>query len=180
MNKMEELKKRLRYCGEDVIIYPWSRIVNPEVIEIGDHSRIDDFTFINGGEGVKIGKYVHIAYFSSIAGGGSFSIGDYSAVCAGVRVLTSSNIYDDAWTMCASAPKSLQRFKTGHIEVGRFAFIGVNSVVFPDVKIGEGAVIGDLSHVNKDVEPWSINVGIPCKKIKDRPKPSYSIPEEYL
>ena len=176
---MEHLKKRLKYCGKDVIIYPWAKIVNPEVIEIGDYSRIDDFTFINGGEGVKMGKYVHIAYFSSIAGGGSFSIGDYSAVSSGSRILTSSNIYDEAWAMSAASPKPFQRFSTGHIEIGRFAFIGANSVVFPNVKIGEGAVIGAMSLVNKDVEPWSINIGIPCKKIKDRPKPSYPLPEEY-
>jgi galactoside O-acetyltransferase len=43
-------------------------------------------------------------------------------------------------------------------------------VVHPNVRIGEGAIIGSNSLVLKDVEPWSINVGSPCRKIGERPK----------
>ena len=36
------------------------------------------------------------------------------------------------------------------------------------IKIGDGAVIGSGSVVTKDVEPYSIVVGVPAKKIRDR------------
>ena len=40
----------------------------------------------------------------------------------------------------------------------------------PDITIGEGAIIGAGSFVNRDIEPWSINVGSPSRKIAERPK----------
>ncbi|MBC7864465.1 MAG: hypothetical protein IAF38_15935, partial [Bacteroidia bacterium] len=49
-------------------------------------------------------------------------------------------------------------------------YIGVNCTIMPNITIGEGAVIGGGSFVNKDIEPWSINVGSPAKKIGVRPK----------
>ena len=42
-------------------------------------------------------------------------------------------------------------------------------VIMP-VKIGEGAVIGANSFVNKDLDPWGIYVGSPAKKIGERKK----------
>ena len=179
MSRMDDVKSDLKYCGEGVLIYPWAKIVNRDKIEMGDYCQIDDFSFVNGGLGLKMGKYVHIGSLAAIIGAGTCTMDDCAALCAGAKIITSSNIYDEAWSMSDVAPEMLLRYKTGHVEVGAFAFIGVNSVVYPDVEIGEGAVIGALSFVNKDVEPWSINVGSPCRKIKDRPKPSYPVPEEF-
>jgi acetyltransferase-like isoleucine patch superfamily enzyme len=48
-------------------------------------------------------------------------------------------------------------------------YIGAKSVIMP-VTIGEGAVIGAGSFVNKDLDPWGIYVGSPAKKIGERPK----------
>ena len=36
------------------------------------------------------------------------------------------------------------------------------------VTIGDGAVIGACSLVNKDVEPYAVYAGVPAKKIKQR------------
>lgn len=38
----------------------------------------------------------------------------------------------------------------------------------PEVKIGNGAIIGSAAVVTKDVEPYSIVVGNPARKIKYR------------
>ena len=87
-NMGEKVKRRLKKCGEDVKIYPLAKIVKPEVIEIGDYSMVDDFTFIYGGRGIKIGRYVHIASFVSIIGGGELRLGDYTVLANGSRILT--------------------------------------------------------------------------------------------
>ena len=42
----------------------------------------------------------------------------------------------------------------------------------PGVTIGEGALVGANAFVNKDLEPWGIYVGAPCKKVGERKKPS--------
>lgn len=175
MRKKKDIKAYLKSCGENVKIYPLSRIINPQVIKIGDHSQIDDFTFINGGKGLTIGKYVHITYFSSITGNGTAEIGDYVGIASGSRIFTSTNIHQEAWSMSAAAPRWMQRFKTGQVQIEKFSFIGSNSIILPGVLIGEGAVVGALSLVNKNIEPWSINAGIPCRKIAKRLKPSQAL-----
>ena len=156
--------------GKDVKIYEYAKIIKPEVIEIGDFSQIDDFTFIYGGKGLIIGRYVHIASFVSIIGGGKFFIGDYGAIAAGARIVTGTNTYEGGYHMSAAAPIEQQNLKISYVRIEKDGFIGTNAVVHPGVTIGEGAIIGSDSLVIKDVEPWTINVGIPCKVIGKRPK----------
>ena len=47
-------------------------------------------------------------------------------------------------------------------------WIGADVRILSGVKIGRGSVIGASSLVLKDIEPYSINVGVPAKKIKSR------------
>ena len=169
-NMGENVKSRLKKCGESVKIYPLAKIVKPEVIEIGDHSMIDDFTFIYGGKGIKIGRYVHIASFVSIIGGGELIVGDYTVLANGSRILTGTDTYYGGKRMSTALPLKQRNVVRGKIVTEKDAFIGTNAVVHPNVMIGEGAVIGSNSLVLKDVEPWSINVGNPCKKVGERPR----------
>lgn len=159
-----------RSMGEDVVVYPWAKIVRADRIDVGKGTRIDDFVFINGGEGTRIGRYVHIASFTSIIGGGSLEIGDYAAVACGARIITGTNSYKAGRRMSASLPLEQQEAYRGKVVIGKDAFIGTNVVVHPNVTVGEGAVIGSNSLVTRDVEPWSINVGSPCRKVGERPK----------
>ena len=169
-NMGEKVKRRLKRCGESVRIYPLAKIVKPEVIEIGDHSMIDDFTFIYGGKDIKIGRYAHIASFVSIIGGGELVLGDYTVLANGSRILTGTDTYYGGKRMSTALPLEQRNVVRGKVVIEKDAFIGTNAVVHPNVKIGEGAVIGSNSLVLKDVEPWSINVGSPCKRVRERPK----------
>lgn len=156
---------RFRSRGEEVVIYPMARIVNADRIDIGDGTRIDDFTFINGGISIRIGRYVHIASFTSIIGGGELEIGDYVSLACGARIITGTHIPTGGKRMTASLPLDEQSVMRGKVVIGKDAFIGTNVVVHPDVTIGEGAVIGSNSLVLEDVEPWSVNVGCPCRRV---------------
>lgn len=49
-------------------------------------------------------------------------------------------------------------------------WIASNVVVLPGVTVGEGAVIGAGSVVAKDVEPYTLSVGNPCRKVRDLPR----------
>ena len=167
-NMGENVKRRLKKCGENVKIYPLAKIVKPEVIEIGDYSMVDDFTFIYGGKGIKIGRYVHIASFVGIIGGGELMLGDYVVLANGSRILTGTDTYYGGKRMSTALPLEQRNVIRGKIIIEKDAFIGTNVVVHPNVKIGEGAVIGSNSLVLEDVEPWSINVGSPCEKVGER------------
>ena len=157
-------------AGKNLKIFEYAKIIKPEVIEIGDNSEIDDFTFINGGKGIKIGRYVHISRFVSVIGGGELYLGDYTVLADGARILTGTDSYHGGTRMSTCLPLEQRNLKVSYVRIEKDAFVGTNSVVHPDVTIGEGAIIGSNSLVLKDIEPWTINVGSPCRVIKKRPR----------
>ena len=52
--------------------------------------------------------------------------------------------------------------------IGNDVWIGENVTILGGVKIGDGAIIGANTVVTKDIEPFSINVGVPSKLIRYR------------
>ena len=58
----------------------------------------------------------------------------------------------------------------GKVTLRRYSQVGAGALVFPNVEISEGAVIGAFSLANRTTEPWSVYAGIPAKKIKERKK----------
>jgi acetyltransferase-like isoleucine patch superfamily enzyme len=56
----------------------------------------------------------------------------------------------------------------GDILIGNDVWIGFGSIILSGVEIGDGSIIGAGSVVSKDVEPYSIYVGNPAKKIGQR------------
>jgi galactoside O-acetyltransferase len=170
-----KVKPKLKSCGVGVTIYPLAKIIKPEVIEIGDHTEIDDFVFINGGQGISIGRYNHVSWFISIIGGGSFVTGDYVSLGAGVRVITGTDHYKGGKRISPLVPLEHRSVYRCSIVLEKDVFIGSNAVIQPRIAnpnliIGEGAIIGSNSLVTNSVEPWSINVGSPCRKVGERPR----------
>ena len=161
--------RQLKSCGKNVKIFPTAKIVNPSVIEIGDNTTIDDFTFINGGQGITFGRYLHIGSFTSIIGGGELSVGDFVVLACGSRILTGTDTYHGGSRMSTSLPIEQRNPIVGTVRIERDAFIGTNVVVHPNVTIGEGAIIGSNSLVTHDIQPYTINIGSPCKITKRRP-----------
>lgn len=51
------------------------------------------------------------------------------------------------------------------VMIGNDVWIGYGVTIMEGISIGDGAVIGARALVTKDIEPYSINVGIPAKKI---------------
>ena len=47
-------------------------------------------------------------------------------------------------------------------------WIGSRCVILGNVRVGRGSVIGAGSVVTKDIPPFSIAVGVPCKVVKKR------------
>lgn len=163
---MSDYKK----LGKEVQIYEYAKIIKKDVIEIGDHTRIDDFTFIYGGKKTIIGRYVHIASFVSIIGGGELFLEDYVAIAAGARIITGTDTYKGGSRMSAALPLDQLNKDISFVRIEKDGFIGTNVVVHQGVTIGEGAIIGSNSLVLKDIEPWTINVGSPTRVIGKRPK----------
>lgn len=167
MCKSAEFMARFKSVGKQVQVFEHALVLKPEVIELADGVRIDDYTKTEGGRGLTIGKYVHIASFVGILGGGSAELGEYCAIAQGGRLVTGTE--QITAVMTAAAPRELRNTHIGHIVMEPHSFVGVNAVVLPDVVIGEGAVVGAGSVVTKNVPPWTIVAGVPAKVIGERP-----------
>ena len=55
--------------------------------------------------------------------------------------------------------------KIGVVKIGARAYIGVNSVILPGAKIGNGAIVGACSLVNRDIPASEVWGGIPARYI---------------
>ncbi|MBR5768139.1 MAG: CatB-related O-acetyltransferase [Clostridia bacterium] len=54
------------------------------------------------------------------------------------------------------------------VRIGNDVWIGEGVYIKSGVKIGDGAIIGAHAVVTHDVEPYSVVVGIPARKIRKR------------
>jgi len=177
----DSVKKILKRCGKNVIIRPLAKIANPEVVEIGDNAIVDDFTLLIGGKGMKIGRNTHIASFVSVIGGGIFELGDFAGVSAGSRIITGSDDFSGASMTNPSIPEKYKpKLHQGFVKIGNHAVLGTNTVVHPDVTIGEGAVTGSHTLVVKDLKPWTIYFGIPAREHRKREKGLLKLEKQYL
>lgn len=70
--------------------------------------------------------------------------------------------------------KYVDKYENYLVEIGNDVWIGYGVKIMDGVKIGDGAIIGAGALVTKDIEPYSINVGVPSKKIKNRFSPTIS------
>jgi acetyltransferase-like isoleucine patch superfamily enzyme len=160
---------KFKKIGKDVHIWPMSKVVTPQNISIGDSVIVDDYVFINGGIFTNIGNFVHIASFVSITGGGEFIMEDFSGISTGCRILTGTDNFKGDWLTGPTIPSKYRDVLRSHVIIQKHATLGANTVVLPGVTIGEGTITGANSLVVTDLEPWSIYVGSPVRKIKVRP-----------
>lgn len=118
---------------------------------IDQNSLIKSFSFI--GPNAAITKAT-IGRFCSIAGNVSIGMGEHFVD----GISTSSLFYKDAYNLLTK----------DKCEIGNDVWIGVDAIILRGVTIGDGAIIGANSVVNKDVPPYAIVVGSPAKFIRYR------------
>lgn len=56
----------------------------------------------------------------------------------------------------------------GKVTIGRDVSIGAQALILPGVTIGDGAVVGAMSLVNRDVPPGEFWAGVPAKRVRER------------
>jgi dTDP-4-amino-4,6-dideoxy-D-glucose acyltransferase len=164
----ENVKSRLKKCGDNVKIFPMAKLAFPHVIELGDHCKIRDFVFIFAGIGVTIGEYTDMQPHVTIWGGGETIIGNRVSVGPGTVLLSAVYSHADGMKMVDGMQDGESNALYGRLKICDDVYIGANCSLMPNIIIGQGAVIGAGSFVNKDVDPWTIVAGSPAKKIGER------------
>ncbi len=154
--------------GRDVLIFEPVAIMKPERIWLNNNIIISEFAYINGGLGLYVGNHIHIAAHTSISGGGYCVMEDFSGISAGVRLITGSAIFNGEGLTSPTLPLKYQAILRSYIILKKHSILATNVIVHPGVIIGEGTIVASGSIVTKDTEPWSIYMGTPAKKIKER------------
>jgi acetyltransferase-like isoleucine patch superfamily enzyme len=165
--------------GKNVKISSKASIYNTDQIEIGDNSRIDDFCVISGK--IKIGCYVHIAPMCLVAAGEKGIImEDFSGLAYGVQVFTQSDDYSGKTMTNPNIPSKYKNEVKKEILIGKHSIVGAGSMIMPGVQLREGTSVGAMSLVRKSTEEWSIYVGNPAKKIKDRSRALLELEQQFI
>lgn len=176
----DELKKMgFKAFGKNVKISTHANIYNPELISIGDNSRIDDYCVISGN--ISIGRYVHIGALCLIAGGEPGIVcSDFTGISYGSKVFAQSDDYSGEFLTSPLIPKKFKREQFQAVYLGKHVIIGANSVILPGVNVAEGCSIGAMTLVNKSTDPWGIYVGSPAYRLKDRNKGMLELEKQFL
>lgn len=154
--------------GKNVLISRFARLYSPEKITIGDNVRIDDFCILSGN--ITLGSHIHIsAYVGMYAANGIF-MEDYSGISPRSTLFSAMDDFNGDYLIGPIHPLKLTNVTGGKIIIKKFAQIGANCVVFPNLIIGEGAVVGACSLVTSSLSEWGIFVGVPAKWKKERSK----------
>lgn len=165
--------------GKNVRVSDRASIHNATEIEIGDHSRIDDFCVLSGK--ISIGRNVHVAVFCNLAGGSEgIVMDDFSGLAYGCHVFTQSDDYSGRSMTNPTVPARYKTETKKPVYVGRHCIVGTSSLIFPGVRLAEGTSVGAMSMVTKSTEEWSVYFGIPAKRLKERHRELLKLEAEYL
>jgi len=120
------------------LIHPSCRILQPWELEIGD--------------GSAVGERVEIYNYAMVSIGAMTVVSQYSYLCTG------THDYTDPHMPLIWKP----------IKIGAQCWVAAGVFVGPGVSVGDGSVIGAMSVVTRDVSPWTVSAGNPCRIIRAR------------
>ena len=165
----KELKKLgLKSYGKNVLISKKTSIYGAENIVIGNNVRIDDFCILSGN--VSIQSYVHIAAYCALYGKNGIILRDFSGLSAKVIVYSAIDDFSGKSMIGPVVPVKFTNVTGGTVILNKFVQIGAGSIIMPNLILEEGVAVGAMSFVNKSLNAWSINAGIPVRFIKKRNK----------
>jgi acetyltransferase-like isoleucine patch superfamily enzyme len=152
--------------GKKAVIYPHAifRFINGGSITIGDNCMLEDFSVIStSGGDIRIGNDFSIQTSSTIYGGGGLTIGNDVMIASNVVVVPAGHNFERV-----DIPIRKQGSLMKGIVIEDDVWIGCGCRILDGVKIGKGSVIGAGSVVNKNIEEYSVVVGVPGKIIRKR------------
>lgn len=156
--------------GENVLIKRNCGLFFTENMHIGSNVRIDDFTIIVASGFCRIGNYVHITAYNYLAASDGITLSDFCTTAPGVKIFSGSDDYTGEKMTNPMVGKEYIGGPAGPVTLGRHVILGANTVVLPNVTLGEGASVGAMSLVNRDLDPWTIYVGSPARPLRPRKK----------
>jgi acetyltransferase-like isoleucine patch superfamily enzyme len=140
-------------------------------VELGENVIIHGFVNLYGcriGKDSRVGTFVEIQ--KDVIIGDRVRIQSHSFLCSGTRieddVFIGHNVtfINDRYPTAPHAAEN--KWVLEKTKVQRGASLGSGAVILCGIEIGEGAVVGAGSVVNKNVPPHTIVAGVPAKIIR--------------
>ena len=167
------LVRCLYYLKVDILLENFEDLIRSAAIFRLNKKLTCKFRFINEGGG---GYYIagdlskfsidETSYLKSgtyIECSGGVTIGKYCHLTRGVSIFSTTHDYDNSEKIPYCEPITLKP-----VMIKDYVWVGSHSIILGGVTIGEGAIIGAGSVVNKDVPDYAIVAGHPAKVIKYR------------
>jgi acetyltransferase-like isoleucine patch superfamily enzyme len=146
--KMSRFKRRVSVG--DLLTDRWE---NAKAYGFGEGTSCYDNVLVIGD--VKVGKNTWIGPNVILDGSGGLEIGDFCSISAGVGIYTHHTVQ---WAT------SMGQVGPAHAstKIGSGVYFGPNAVIQMGVTIGDRAIIGALSLVNRDVPADAKAFGVPA------------------
>lgn len=135
--------KKFKRVGSGFIFDPASTILTPGLISIGDD--------------VFIGEYAHLS--GEIAFGNRVMIGPRPVINTGM----------DIFAIRGMSPRFIKPVRPGFyapVTVEDEVWLGSNIIILGGVTVGIGSVVGAGSVLVRDIPPFTVAVGNPCRPIR--------------
>lgn len=170
-----------KHIGRDVKLSDKASVHNAALIEIGDHSRIDDFCVLSAGSGgISVGRNVHVAVYSSLIGGGRIELHDFANISSRVSIYSSNDDYSGRLMTNPTVPEQFTGITKADVVLERHVIIGSGSVILPGVRMRLGSVAGALSLIKQDCDEFGVYVGVPARKVDMRSNRLLDLELKYL
>lgn len=165
----DELKNiGFKSYGTNVLISRKASIYGASNISIGNNVRIDDFCILSGK--IKIGSNIHISAYVALYGTEGIELMDFTGISPRSTIYSAMDDFSGDYLIGPIHPESATNVSGGKVTLEKYVQVGCNCVIFPNLTIREGAVIGAMSLVKESIKPWTISIGVPATAIKQRHK----------
>lgn len=176
-----EIKRKLKYCGENVFIGKYCVITNPYGVVLHDNVRIDPFGLFT--TSLEIGSYSHVCSHVVLGGGNEHKITleGSNFIGYGSKLFCASEDYSGKYGLVGEHWYENKIYR-GDITFKKYSGIASDVMVFPGVEFPEGCTIGAKSMVRKNqhLTEWSVWYGSPLTFRMSRNKTEGKIKEKWL
>lgn len=151
------------YKGKKV--YPTAKVCPRTELLMGKLTTIGDFCFICSKrlemrDGSMLGRFVEVS------GRGEVLLKEGAVVASHASLLTSTDTTEGK--MNDASTDEERAVRTGNITLGEYSYVGQHATIMPGVTIGDWAVIGAYSYIDKDVPANTIIMPDVKKRTKVR------------
>lgn len=164
---IEELAEiGLKSYGNNVLISRHCCIYGANNISIGNNVRIDDFCILSGS--ITLGDNIHISAYCALYGAKGIEFKNNSGMSPRSTIFSAMDDFSGDYLIGPIHDKSKTNVTGGKVIIEEYVQIGAHCVVFPNLTIGKGCVIGAMGLVNKSLSEWGIYIGQPVRLLKER------------